>query len=208
MAERQNNPTKTLRTVLRQCRTGVLILVAFGFVINLLYLVAPLYMLQVFDRVLASQQVETLLLLTLIAAFALLIMGVLEMVRSRIQTRMGNWLDRTLSGDLIRASVNAALHGAAANAQAVRDLGTVRGFISGGLRAVLDVPWSPLFVAVLWLLHPWLGLVRRSASAVVLLLLAFTNELVARKPAQESHCARVANENLVEQRMGTRPSES
>ena len=82
----------------------MLILVAFGFVINLLYLVAPLYMLQVFDRVLASQQIETLLLLTLIAAFALLIMGVLEMVRSRIQTRMGNWLDRTRPGLVSRAA--------------------------------------------------------------------------------------------------------
>jgi PrtD family type I secretion system ABC transporter len=184
--------------VLRQCRTGVLILVAFGFAINLLYLVAPLYMLQVFDRVLASQQIETLLLLTLIAGFALLIMGLLEMVRSRIQTRMGNWLDRTLSGDLIRASISAALHGIAANAQAVRDLGTLRGFISGGLRAVLDVPWSPLFVAALWLLHPWLGWFA-AASAVLLLLLAVANELVARKPAQESHSARVENEILVDQ---------
>ena len=198
MAEREYNLKDALKTVLHQCRTGVLILVAFGFVINLLYLVAPLYMLQVFDRVLASQQIETLLLLTLIAGFALLIMGLLEMVRSRIQTRMGNWLDRTLSGDLIRASVNAALHGGAANAQAMRDLGTVRGFISGGLRAVLDVPWSPLFVAALWLLHPWLGWFA-AASAVFLLLLAVANELVARKPAQESHNARVDNENLVEQ---------
>jgi PrtD family type I secretion system ABC transporter len=155
-------------------------------------------MLQVFDRVLASQQIETLLLLTLIAAFALLIMGVLEMVRSRIQTRMGNWLDRTLSGDLIRASIDAALHGVAANAQAVRDLGTIRGFISGGLRTVLDVPWAPLFVAVLWLLHPWLGLFA-AASAVVLLALAVANEFAARKPAKESNTARVANESLVEQ---------
>ena len=207
MAENETNPKKTLKTVLRQCRTGVLILVAFGFVINLLYLVAPLYMLQVFDRVLSSQQVETLVLLTLIAGFALLIMGLLEMVRSRIQTRMGNWLDRTLSGDLIRASVNAALHGRAANAQAMRDLGTVRGFISGGLRAVLDVPWSPLFVAALWLLHPWLGWFA-AASAVFLLLLAVANELVARKPAQESHNARVDNENLVEQPFRKLPSAS
>ena len=67
MAEKVDSPKTTLKSVLRQCRSAVLILVAFGFVINLLYLVAPLYMLQVFDRVLASQQVETLLLLTLIA---------------------------------------------------------------------------------------------------------------------------------------------
>ena len=187
-----------MKSVLRQCRTGALTLIAFGFVINLLYLVAPLYMLQVFDRVLASQQVETLLLLTLIAAFALLIMGVLEMVRSRIQTRIGNWIDRILSGDLIRASVNAALYGVAANAQAVRDLGTVRSFITGGLRALLDLPWSPLFVAALWLLHPWLGWFA-AAFAVFLVILAVTNELVARKPTQESQTARMANENLVEQ---------
>jgi PrtD family type I secretion system ABC transporter len=198
MAESVYSSKKTLKTALRQCRSGALILIGFGFVINLLYLVAPLYMLQVFDRVLASQQVETLVLLTLIAAFALLIMGVLEMVRSRIQNRIGNWLDRVLSGDLIRASVNAALHGVAANAQAVRDLGTVRAFITGGLRAVLDLPWSPLFLAALWLLHPWLGWFS-AVFAVILIVIAATNELVARKPAQESQSARVANENLVEQ---------
>jgi PrtD family type I secretion system ABC transporter len=198
MADEEYSPKRQLKDVLRQFRTGVLVLVAFGFIVNLLYLVAPLYMLQVFDRVLASQQVETLVLLTLIAAFALLIMGMLEMVRSRIQTRMGVWLDRNLSGDLIRASINAALRGVAANAQAVRDLGTVRSFISGGLRALLDLPWAPLFVAALWVLHPWLGSFA-AAAAVLLLALAVTNELVARKPAQESQSARLANENLIEQ---------
>ena len=187
-----------LQAAMRQCRRGVWILVGFGFVINLLYLVAPLYMLQIFDRVLSSQRVETLLLLTLIAGFALAIMGVLEMVRSRIQTRMGNWLDRILSGDLIRASIDAALHGVAANAQAVRDLGTIRGFIAGGLRTVLDAPWAPLFVIVLWLVHPWLGMFALGC-AVLLLVLALVNEFVARKPAQESNSARVANESLVEQ---------
>ena len=191
-------PSNPLKAALRQCRSGALVLVGFGFVINLLYLVAPLYMLQVFDRVLSSQQVETLLLLTLIAGFALLIMGVLEMVRSRIQTRMGNWLDRNISGDLIRSSIDAALQGAAANAQAVRDLGTIRGFISGGLRTVLDAPWAPLFVGVLWLLHPWLGMFAGGA-AVVLLVLAIANEFIARKPAKESNTARVANEGMIEQ---------
>lgn len=115
---------------------GLIYLIAFGFVINGLFLVAPLYMLQVFDRVLASQRVETLLLLTVIAGFALLIMGLLETVRGRIQTRMSVWLDKTLSGPVIAASVGTALAGHYANAQALRDLGTVRSFVSGGLKAL------------------------------------------------------------------------
>lgn len=198
MVPNKTNLKPRLKTALRQCGTGVLPLLAFGFVINLLYLVAPLYMLQVFDRVLSSQRIETLLMLTLIAGFALLVLGLLETVRSRIQTRMGNWLDRTMSGQMIRASVDAVLAGSAANAQAVRDLGTIRGFISGGLRTMLDVPWSPLFIAALWLLHPWLGWFA-AGCALLLLALAITNELFARKPAQEADSARVANENLVEQ---------
>ena len=187
-----------LKAALRQCRLGLVYLIAFGFVINLLFLVAPLYMLQVFDRVLASQRMETLLMLTAIAGFALLIMGVLETVRSRIQTRMGNWLDRTMSGEMIRASVGAALAGYNANAQALRDLGTLRGFIAGGLRAILDLPWSPLFIAALWLLHPWLGWFA-AGFAVLLLILAILNEWVAKRPAQDANIARVTNESLVEQ---------
>jgi len=191
-------PPDPLQAALRQCRTGLFYLIAFGFVINGLFLVAPLYMLQVFDRVLASQRVETLLLLTVIAGFALLIMGLLETVRGRIQTRMSVWLDKTLSGPLIAASVGTALAGHYANAQALRDLGTVRSFVSSGLKALLDLPWSPLFIVVLWLLHPSLGWFA-AGFAVVLMALAVVNELVARKPAQEANAERVVNENLVEQ---------
>jgi PrtD family type I secretion system ABC transporter len=197
MIRKETDPQNALRAALRQCRTGIFVLLIFGFVINMLYLVAPLYMLQIFDRVLASQRMETLLLLTLIAAFALMVMGALETVRGRIQNRMGNWLDRSMSGELIGYSIDAALKGFAANAQAVRDLGTIRGFITGGLRAILDVPWSPLFIAALWLLHPWLGAFA-TGCALFLAMLAVVNELVARKPAQESNAGRVDNENLVE----------
>ena len=198
MSPRRSGSPDPLQAALRQCRKGLFYLIAFGFVINGLFLVAPLYMLQVFDRVLASQRVETLLLLTVIAGFALLIMGLLETVRGRIQTRMSVWLDKTLSGPVIAASVGTALAGHHANAQALRDLGTVRSFVSGGLKALLDLPWSPLFIVVLWLLHPSLGWFA-AGFAVVLIALAVVNELVARKPAQEANAARVVNENLVEQ---------
>ena len=187
-----------LHRALRQCRAGLLLLVGFGLFVNLLFLVAPLYMLQVFDRVLSSQRLETLLALTLIAGLALIVLGALEAVRGRIQTRMANWLDRNLSGELIRASVGAGLAGFDANAQALRDLGAITGFLSGGMKAILDAPWTPLFIVVLWLLHPWIGWFA-AAFALVLFVLAMVNELAARRPAQQANGARVANENLVEQ---------
>jgi PrtD family type I secretion system ABC transporter len=193
--DKQKNP---LKAALSACRFGYVVVLTFGFVINMLMLAMPLYMIQVFDRVLSSQHVETLLFLTVAAGLALFILGVLETVRSRLLTRIGNWLDRTMSGELIRASISAALAGFDANAQALRDLRTIRNFITGGLKAVLDLPWSPLFIAALWLLHPWLGWFAIGAGAL-LLVTAAVNELAARNPAQEANSARVTNENLTEQ---------
>jgi PrtD family type I secretion system ABC transporter len=198
MRTERKNPRDPLKAALDECKQGSLYLIGFGFVINLLFLVTPLYMIQVFDRVLSSQRMETLLYLTLIAGFALMIMGALETVRGRIQTRMGNWLEKSLAGDLLRASIDAALQGFNANAQALRDLGTIRMFISSGLKALLDVPWAPIFVAALWLLHPTLGWFA-AGSALLLLLLAVVNELAARRPAQEANSARIANETIADQ---------
>ena len=192
------DPQANLQKALAQCWHGARLLAGFGLVINLLYLVSPLYMLQIYDRVLASQRVETLVALTVVAGMALAIMGVLEMVNSRIQTRMGNWLDRTLSGDLIHASVGAVLQGHAANAQAVRDLGTIRGFVASGLRGFLDLPWMPLFIGAVWLIHSTLGYFA-AAAGLVLFLLALVNELLARKPARQANQSRVSNESIVEQ---------
>ena len=97
--------------------------------LNLLVLVSPLYMLQVFDRVLPSGHIETLLALTVAAAFALLVFGMLEVIRRQALVRIGAWLDRTLSGPVLAASVGEALVGRATGGQPLRDLAQLRGFI-------------------------------------------------------------------------------
>lgn len=187
-----------LRRALRRCSRALWIVLGFGLVINLLFLVTPLYMMQVYDRVLASQRAETLLMLTLIAAFALLILGVLEAVRGSLLVRIGNWLESVTSADLIRASVGAALTGGNVNAQALRDLNTLRQFITGSLKPFLDLPWTAVFLGALWIVHPALGWFALAAAAV-LLVLALLNQLLTSRAARAANAARVANEASAEQ---------
>jgi len=167
---------------LREARRGLLLVAVLSLFLNLLALTSPLYMFQVFDRVLASGRVETLVALALIAAFALACLGALEVVRSRVLGRISLWLDRALARAVLEASVGEALAGRPIGAQAMGDLAQLRGFInSQAIFPVFDAPWTPLFVAVIWLLHPWLGMLALF-SAVLLFALALANELTTRAP--------------------------
>lgn len=171
----------------RHCRSALPPLVLFSFLVNLLVLTSPLYMMQIFDRVLSSGRTETLLFLTLIAAVAVLVMGMIYMARNQLLVRVSRWLGCTLAPEIIASSTRSALHERASSAQSLRDLSTVRGFVtSPGLNAVFDAPWVPLFVAVIWMLHPWLGMVALSC-AVVIFGFAVLNETVSRKLLRESN---------------------
>jgi PrtD family type I secretion system ABC transporter len=186
MARRRQAPASPLDRALRELRPGFATLVLFSCGINLLILASPLYMWQIYDRVLASGRVETLVFLTLITAAALLALGALDGVRGHILGRMGRWLDRRLTSDLITASFRRTLRGEAAGGQALRDLATVRNVLAGpGVSALLDVPWAPAFVAIIALMHPLLGLVAVGA-ALALLALAFANEVASRRPLQDA----------------------
>jgi len=177
--------------ILAQCRRTGFSVLSSAFVvsagINLLMLTSPLYMLQVYDRVIASRHVDTLLLLTLMAAVALGVFAVLEAVRSVVGLRLGAWLERRLAGDLVTATVGQAqLSGGGRGVPALRDLSTVRGvFSGGGIWPLLDAPWSVLFYGILFLIHPWLGWCGLAGGAL-LLLLAAANELASRKPLKEA----------------------
>jgi len=171
-----------LERALGQASRGLIVVGALSLFLNLLALTLPLYMFQVFDRVLTSGRVETLVALTAIAAFALLCLGGLEVIRARALTRISTWLDRALSRAVLRASVGEALAGRPIGAQAMGDLAQIRGFInSQGISPIFDAPWTPVFVAVIWLLHPWLGMLA-VVSAAVLFGLALANELATRAP--------------------------
>ena len=183
---------------LRALRGGFLVLAAFSFAINLLVLTSPLYMMQVFDRVLGSGRVETLVFLTLIAGVLMLALGALESVRSQALGRIGRWLERRLAPELITASLRDTLSGEAIGSQALRDLAMMRGFLAGpAISALLDAPWVPLFIVIIALLHPWLGVIAL-ASAVALFAVAVANEQVARGPLKEAAKRSIAAMQRVE----------
>ena len=158
---------------------------------NLLLLVPALYMLQVYDRVLSTQHVETLLALTGIAVFALVILALLDAARGAVGVRLGAWVERTLSAPLLHATVHGApLLGTMRGAQALRELGTVRSVFGGPLWPLLDAPWTPVFFALAFLVHPLLGWIGITGG-VVLLLLAIANELLTRRAVQQSGAAAI-----------------
>ena len=121
-----------LKQTLTTAKQAFYAVVAFSFCINLLMLAAPIYMLQVFDRVLSSRSTDTLLLLTMIIGLAILTMAALEAVRSHIMVKIGVWLDKQLAGTVLTGSiVTPLLTGRNPSVQGLRDLATFRGFLSG-----------------------------------------------------------------------------
>jgi PrtD family type I secretion system ABC transporter len=183
---------------LGEASRGLIMVGALSLFLNLLALALPLYMFQVFDRVLTSGRVETLVALTAIAAFALLCLGGLEVIRARALARISTWLDRALSRAVLSASVGESLAGRPIGAQAMSDLAQIRGFItSQGIFPIFDAPWTPVFVAVIWLLHPWLGMLA-VVSAAVLFGLALANELATRAPLSGAGQASLAAQRRYE----------
>ncbi|MBI5162354.1 MAG: type I secretion system permease/ATPase [Magnetospirillum sp.] len=177
----------TLRAVLDACRGAVSATALFSFCANLLLFVSPLYMLQVYDRVMASRSGSTLIMLTLIACFLLAVLGSLEGLRSRLLVRAGARIDRLLSGRAFTAVFSASVKSPGGGGAAVlRDLDTVRDFTTGpGLLVFCDAPWAPLFIAVAFVLHPLLGSVTL-AGGVLIFALAVVNELSTRKALKEA----------------------
>ncbi|MEE9210709.1 MAG: type I secretion system permease/ATPase [Kiloniellales bacterium] len=184
------------RAVLREafgaCRGGFRVVTLCSFGINVLMLTAPLYMLQVFDRVIASRSTDTLLYLTLIALAALVTLGALEVVRGRTMVKLGTWLDARLSVPVLAGSLAGAAEGnREPSVQGLRDLATLRGFVTGpAVFPILDAPWTPLFIVVIFLLHPLLGLLAVFGAAV-LLCLAVANDLASRRLIERSGSASI-----------------
>jgi PrtD family type I secretion system ABC transporter len=157
----------------------------FSLLINLLMLVPALFMLQVFDRVVTSRSRETLVMLAILAVGALLFMAFLDVIRARLLTRAGVTLEKLLGpkvlADMVRRGATPgpkdALHG-------LRDVGALRAFLTGpGIVALFDAPWLPIFVAIIYLFHPLLGVIA-IGGALMLLGLAYLNEKLSRKPLE------------------------
>lgn len=179
------------RPVVKAVRKVLLGVGALSLFLNLLVLVSPLYMLQVFDRVLSSGSVSTLISLTLIAAFAIACMTLMDIYRQQVLTRLGQWMEREMVPHVLNASVIATSRGQGVGAQPLRDLGGLRSFVGGAaIVPLFDIPWLPIFTMVIWLMHPALGLLTVLTS-VVLLGLAFLNEKMTRRRTQAASRASV-----------------
>ncbi|WP_439888093.1 type I secretion system permease/ATPase [Pseudomonas sp. MBLB4123] len=188
------SPRSELAEVLFRLRRTFLALAAFSGVINLLMLTPAVYMLQVYDRALVSSNVTTLLMLTLLVVGLYVLMGLLEMVRSTVLIRVGNRLDMMLNKRVFTAAFERNLNRAGGNpAQALQDMAQVRQFLTGnGLFAFFDSPWTPIYLFVIYLVHPLLGLITLIGS-LLLVALAYLTEVSTRKPLAEANQASVAS---------------
>ena len=165
----------------RPTRAGFLTAIFFSFFINILAFVGPMYMLQIYDRVITSRSTMTLVALTVIAAFLLIVYASLEKVRSAILVRLGilfstlarsRLFDAVLRGNLLQPGRG--------HTQALRDLDTIREFLTGsGLISFCDAPWVPIFVAGCFILHPYYGYIA-TAGAVLIFCFAIANEFLTR----------------------------
>ena len=179
--EEMRAPLTAIDRGLAEGRRGFIAVVAFSLVINLLFLAGPLYMMQVYDRVLASRNVTTLLFLTLILAFCYAIIAALELVRSQVLIRGGVRFDRAVSADVFRSVQRASvLQPGATHAQALRDLDSIREFFTGaGLLALLDFPWVPIYMVAAFLINFWYGVFVLVAVCITFGLAA-ANEIATR----------------------------
>jgi PrtD family type I secretion system ABC transporter len=171
-----------MKTLLQLLRRPLLHVAGVSFFINLLLLVPALFMLQVFDRVLASQSGETLLVLMIGVGIALTLLLALDYLRARLQGVAGNLVAESLSPAVTKIVVaQGARRSGRGNSESLRDVGALRALFSAqGLLAVFDAPWVVVYVAVIWFAHPVLG-IAAAAAALVMLALALVNDFVTRR---------------------------
>jgi ATP-binding cassette subfamily C protein len=172
----------------------------FSGIVNILMLTGPLFMLQIYDRVLTSNSVPTLIALITIVIALYIYYGFLEFVRSRILVRIGRRFEERLRQRVFDAvAVHALRRTPGVGTQPVNDLQTIRQFISGqGPFAFLDMPWVPVYLAVIFGLHFWLG-VASLVAAVVIFFLALLTELFTRSPIQEATKAQIKGSLITEE---------
>jgi PrtD family type I secretion system ABC transporter len=175
-----------LHDALGACKRYFVTALIFSLAINLLYLAAPIYMLQIYDRVIASASQPTLVMLTLVLMAALVALAGLDVVRARVLTRASVRLDRLLAGRVLAATMDGAIKGAPPSSQTLRDFDTYRQFVTGaGIHALFDLPWAPIYILVIFLLHPLLGLFAL-LSALALMVMAVVGQWRVQGPIAES----------------------
>jgi PrtD family type I secretion system ABC transporter len=191
---------------LRGLRGTVVMVGVFSALINLLMLTGPVYMLQIYDRVLSSGSVATLLGLFAIVVILYGFLGLYEFLRKRLLSRAAIRLDSNVGDEAFRLGLRSGSVGARdqvdPGAQPVRDLEMMRGFMSGGaITGLFDLPWTPLFLALVFLIHPWLGVLTLIGAGVVAAA-ALLNQWLTRASIRQGMSLDGVERSFVEQTRG------
>ncbi len=197
---RRQPASSELAAALGACRRAFIAIALFSGMSNILMLSGALFMLEVYDRVLPSRSVPTLVALLFLVAGLYAAQGVIDMIRSRILVRIGHSLDEAMSLRVYETIVRLPLKiGAKGDGtQPIRDLDSVRGFLSGsGPVAFFDLPWMPVYLAICFLFHPYIGLTALT-GAIILIALTVLTEVQTRRPTRSASQFAVARNTLLE----------
>jgi ATP-binding cassette, subfamily C, type I secretion system permease/ATPase len=189
-----------LGDTLKRARGLFLTIGLFSVFVNLLMLTGPLFMLQVYDRVIASRSEETLTALFLLVALLYGIMGVLDYARGRIAARIGarfqSSLDARVFDVVLRRAVVTGERGRPSTA--LQDLESIQKFLSSPVMfAIFDIPWTPIFIFAIFIFHPWLGWLA-IAGGLVLVVVTLLNQSLSRKPVREAATASAVSDAFAE----------
>ncbi|MBY0364119.1 MAG: type I secretion system permease/ATPase, partial [Phreatobacter sp.] len=190
---RSQKPIDPLKVAIRACLPGTFAAVIISMFINATMLAMPIYSMQIYDRVLASRNETTLLLLTLIVLIFLVLYGILEYARSGVLVRSSVAFERVLRRPLFDAMMRAELDPERRQGQQlIRDAEAIRDSLASGTVAIIcDLPWTPLFVLLCYFMHPVLGMIAL-VGAVVLFALAVLTEILTKRGVDQS--SRLSND--------------
>jgi ATP-binding cassette, subfamily C, type I secretion system permease/ATPase len=195
-----SDKSSELSAALRKCRSTFIGVGLMSAMINILYLTGSFYMLEVYDRVLPSRSVPTLVGLTVLAVGLYVALGVLDVVRGRILVRVGASLDESLGARIFEITARLPLLIGQRNDghQPLRDLDSVRSFFSGlGPIALFDLPWMPFYIAICFMFHPLIG-ITALGGAVILATVTFLAEFLSREPVRDATALAVSRNGLAE----------
>ena len=182
----QDSRSNPVTVALRGARRHFVYAALFSGLVNLLYLVPSIFMLQVYDRVVPTRGGATLLYLILILTVSLIVLSVLDMARMRLLLRASVRLEKRAAPPVLHRILGATSASPAERVVAIRDLDTLRGVLTGpAILALFDAPWAPIYIAVCFLLHPWLGAFALFAS-VLLAVVALGSEQATKRAAAET----------------------
>ena len=199
-SDRKHPARSELAEALAACRGAFYGTAVLSGMSNVLMLTGAMFMLEIYDRVLPSRSMPTLVGLLILVAALFAALGILDAIRGRILVRIGGALDETLSGRVYDTLVRLPLRAGARTdgTQPLRDLDAIRSYLSGlGPVALFDLPWIPLYLAICFIFHPLIGLTAL-AGAIILIVLTFLTESLMRAPTKAATEAAIVRNSLAE----------